>query len=169
MCKWDFLNGVRPVIMSHTKGGDHVEILGNNLQKFFEGTDAKLTYDSEQYQVWEISDKLLEEITNMDDLEFQEKYEDGWWRWSDGSILNEPFEKIKINNRPIVAWGNEYCMRNEKNKSYSKLTEYYCDFLGASLPKNVCALSVDLAKHNNMKMSELFMRYENAVQNDNNA
>ena len=37
--------------------------------------------------------------------------------------------------------------------------EYFCDELGASTGKNVCALATDLAKYNEMSIAKLFMIY----------
>lgn len=46
------------------------------------------------------------------------------------------------------------------NICFESLTEYLCYFIGASMPKNVVACVVDLAKFNNMKVSELMKKYE---------
>ena len=42
---------------------------------------------------------------------------------------------------------------------YKDLLEYFCEELGASTEKNVCALAVDLAKYNGLTLSELFKIY----------
>jgi hypothetical protein len=44
--------------------------------------------------------------------------------------------------------------------TYDNLTTYMCDELGASQPRNVCALAVDLARANGMTMAKLFETYE---------
>ena len=46
-----------------------------------------------------------------------------------------------------------------EQKIYSNLSEYLCECVGVSLPKNVCACAMDLAKYNNMSMAELFEKY----------
>ena len=43
---------------------------------------------------------------------------------------------------------------------YSSLTEYLCEFIGASMPKNVVACAMDLAKFNHLLMGELCGKYE---------
>ena len=46
------------------------------------------------------------------------------------------------------------------NIECDNLLSYLCDEVGASTFKNVCALTIDLAKYNNMKLSELFEIYQ---------
>ena len=55
------------------------------------------------------------------------------------------------------------CMGNDEDickclgdRIYPSLIAYFVGEMHLSQPKNVCALSVDLARYNNMKMSELF-------------
>lgn len=40
------------------------------------------------------------------------------------------------------------------------LSEYLCEFIGASTPHNVVACVIDLAKFNHLTMCELFKKYE---------
>ena len=47
-----------------------------------------------------------------------------------------------------------------KRRKYHDLLTYFCDALGASQPKNVCALAVDMAKYNGMSMAELFQKLQ---------
>lgn len=54
-----------------------------------------------------------------------------------------------------MRYGKKYCRTR-----YESLLEYLCENIGASQPRNVCALAVDLAKYNNMTMGELFTKYE---------
>ena len=58
----------------------------------------------------------------------------------------------------IIIYLNEY--EEEPCKKYNSLTEYLCDGIGASLPKNVVACAMDLAKYNNMSLGDLFTEYE---------
>lgn len=44
-------------------------------------------------------------------------------------------------------------------REYSDLLTYFCEEIGASTEKNVCALAVDLAKQNNLTLAELFKKY----------
>ena len=48
-------------------------------------------------------------------------------------------------------------------REYKNLSEYLCEEIGASSPKNVCALAVDLAKANGMTMAKLFKVFEGST------
>ncbi len=146
------------------------EILGDNLEQFFAhidkyGVESSLTYKGERYEVWEVDDDLFPEICDMTEEKFIELAgEDAWWRQSEGSILDVPDTKVYINGHEILAWADEPWEDEEDDDEFeiyaSCLTDYLCDVVGASQPKNVCALAVDLAKYNNMTMGELFAKYE---------
>lgn len=43
---------------------------------------------------------------------------------------------------------------------YENLSDYLCNCIRVSQPRNVCACAVDLAKYNDMTMGELFEKYE---------
>ncbi len=54
-----------------------VEILGNNLKKFFDiidnpPKDAEITYAGNRYEVWEVSDELHNKMCDMSEEEFIE-------------------------------------------------------------------------------------------------
>lgn len=164
------------------------EILGGNLKRFFDATDpnyneADITYASEMYEVWKVSDELFEKMNNMSEEEFVELAgEDAFWRYSNGSVLGATDTTIYIKDNEMLGWRNkdndcyyceddDYCYPEECNEetcrecmidrlTFSSLTEYLCDEIGASQPKNVCALAMDLAKANGMSMGELFEKYE---------
>lgn len=142
------------------------EILGNKLQKFFDIVDphyseAEITYsDYGEYEVWEVSDKLFEEMCNMTEEKFGEiAGKEAWWRSSEGSVLGCPDTYFTVNDAELLAWDSPI-QSSKKGHRYSNLSEYLCECLGASLPKNVCALATDLALYNNMTMNELFEIYE---------
>ena len=128
-----------------------VEILGSNLKKFFDVIDnppneADITYAGNRYEVWEVSDELFEKMCNMSEEEFVEiAGEDAWWRQSYGSNLGYPEETTIVNGDEI---------------EYENLSEYLCECIGVSQPRNVCACAMDLAKYNDMTMGELFEEYE---------
>ncbi len=149
------------------------EILGNNLEKFFDGIylpDDQIvgrSYKGKDYEVWSVPEVIFEEMCNMEEEKFVSiAGEDAWWRSSDGSVLwHLQTGGVTINGRNIIAWienglasdgSTDICF----NMKFSSLTEYLCDFIGASLPKNVCACAMDLAKYNNISMGKLFELYE---------
>lgn len=154
------------------------EILGNNLESVidFFGFKAIKTYQSTKdntdfCQVWEMDDETLINLNNIPDEIWVEDF--GWYRYAEGSNMGEVNKRYSINNHYIKAWegaGRED--QEEENKTlpvddrwneprkYHNLLEYFCEELGASTEKNVTALAIDLAKQNNMKLSELFKKYQ---------
>lgn len=140
------------------------EILGNNLAVFFFNAEisAKRTYEGQIYEVWEISEADYEKICNMSEEDFADcaSNDEAWWRGSEGSNMGIPYVKYTINGKKIIAWDRPNRERSRRNRRYSTLLEYMCEEIGASQPRNVCALAVDLAKYNNMTMGELFAKYE---------
>lgn len=140
-----------------------MEILGNNLKKFFDTVDsgcknADITYANREYEVWKVSDELFKKMCDMSEDEFVSiAGEDAWWRSSEGSVLGTPDTKFVINGDEMIGWN----MKMEYNNfQYAKLTDYLSCELGVSQPRNVCACCMDLAKYNNMTMAELFKKYE---------
>ena len=161
-----------------------IEILGNHLMKFMivmsddkEYERHQRTYKGQEYEVWEISDDLFNDMCDMSEEKFVELAgEEAWWRQSDGSNLGIPCTTYTIKGHRILAWecrdrsdwcdncecdDEESCVEcMDYSREFSSLSEYLCNEVGASQPKNVCACAMDLAKYNNMTMGELFRKYE---------
>ena len=141
------------------------EILGKNLKQFFDTfdnppNDAEITYAGDRYEVWEVFDDLFIKMCNMSEEEFVEMAgEDVWWRSSIGSVLGAPDTEFNVNGNDLVAWDSPI-YESKKGNKYESLSDYLCNCIGASLPRNVCACAMDLAKYNDMTMSELFEKYE---------
>ena len=150
------------------------EILGNHLFEFFvvmtmrnEGYEKDLmrTYKGNNYEVYTVSDELFNVMCNMTEEEFVELAgEYAWWRYAEGSNLGAPDTKVYINGQEMLGWAGEPWEDEDEDDEFeiyaSSLSTYLCDVIGASQPRNVCALAVDLAKYNNMTMGELFEKYE---------
>jgi hypothetical protein len=141
-------------------------------------------YDDNDFQgVWEISDEDFEKICGFEDIpwyhyddeESEEKYNNnpkywkeswGWWRHAEGSNMGLVDRKYNINHHYIYAWDGYSRFKEEnfkgcfKPRKYDDLLQYFCNELGASTEKNVCALATDLAEYNNMTMGELFTKYQ---------
>ena len=139
-----------------------------DVSKEFErlGVVLRETYKGNDYSVCEVTDEEFEAICNdNDNIE-------GTWsncaiRYSEGSNQGKPNDVLKINHKDIKCWFNPIIDCNELEKDeeiykpeYVSLLEYLCNGMGCCLPRNVCDLAVDLAKYNNMKLSELFKEYE---------
>lgn len=150
------------------------EILGNHLMNFFVemkmqnenyNKDLMRTYKGDRYEVYSVSDELFDVMCDMTEERFEELAgEDAWWRSSEGSILGTPDTKVYINGHEMLGWSGERWEDEDEDDEFEiysrSLSDYLCDVIGASQPKNVCALAVDLAKYNNMTMGELFTKYE---------
>lgn len=150
-----------------------VEILGNNLKKFFDiidsnYSDAEITYAGNRYEVWEVSDELYTKICDMSEEEFVDMAgENAWWRQTDGSVLGYPDAEMLINGKKIKCWSKEesftddvWIYGDDELEEYDSLSSYLSCEVGVSQPKNVCACAMDLAKYNDMTMGELFNKYE---------
>ena len=142
------------------------EILAKNLQPLFDNTSltGKKTYSGELYEIWDVSGEDFKSMCDMSDEEFEKLCPEGMWRSADGSNMGFTNAKAIVNEKHIICWDKDYYLPDEYEdelcNEFESLLEYFCDCLGASQPKNICALAVDLARYNNMTMGELFTKYE---------
>lgn len=143
------------------------EILGGDLKRFFDTIDSKcnnadITYAGDRYEVWKVSDELFEQMCDMTEEKFVELAgEYAWWRQSDGSVLGVPDTKVYIKGQEMLGWNKRWADEDEEWEIHEySLTDYLCEQIGVSQPRNVCACAMDLAKYNNMSMGELFNKYE---------
>lgn len=133
-----------------------VEVLcGGSIEKAFKelGIDFTTTYSGDLYKVCEIDKKDIKMMENYEG-EWLDNW--GWWRFTTGSNLGTPYSFMKINGHEIICWE----MDDHYNDEYDTLLDYMCDEIGASQPRNVCALAVDLARANGISMAELFSIYQ---------
>lgn len=150
-----------------------MEILAGNLDELLRrsGISAVKTFESKdrRYQVWEIEKAEFDKLGQTKEKDYQSGE---WWRYGEGSNMGPVFRRYKINHRYIKAWDGDSRIETEKEnlslpvidrltfpREYAGLAEYLCDELGASQPRNVCALCVDLAKQNDISMADLFKRF----------
>jgi len=149
--------------------------MGNITEDFNRlGVTVRQTYDGEDYGVCEVTDEEFKLLCNDSD-DIEGRWKDCGWRYCEGSNQRRPDSKILINNKEILAWYDydEDFENEEEKQEYLKanngvmeleerntLLEYLCDYMGVSQPRNVCALTKDLAKYNNMKLSDLFRKYQ---------
>ncbi|PFN12763.1 hypothetical protein [Bacillus cereus] len=130
------------------------------------GVNATRTYGNEEtyYQVYELSDKEFEKLSvlcmNEDDND--EHWKNGGWRWCKGSNQPIPTEKAEVNHQELVCWVETLNDGEDtyRNDWHVNLLEYLDIEMGCSSFKNVCAVTKDLAKYNNMTMTELFQKYQ---------
>ena len=145
------------------------EILGNNLEQFFFVLDyskecvVARTYKSDRYEVWSMPDKVFDIISDMSEEKFVKfAGEDAWWRSSNGSVLYSLDKgEVTINNQKMIGWIRKpWDEEISKDINYQSLSDYLCEFIGASTPHNVVACAMDLAKFNHLTMGRLFTKYE---------
>lgn len=139
-------------------------------------------YHGEIYEVWELSEVDHETLCSISDEDWKSEW--GWWRSAKSSNMGTVDGIFTIKNKQIKAWDGafredaikeewEEKTEEEKNSyfdfedymetwyphNYSNLLGYFCEEIGASTEKNICALATDLAKQNNMAMGELFTEF----------
>ncbi|BAR82333.1 hypothetical protein KNN_01487 [Bacillus thuringiensis serovar tolworthi] len=130
------------------------------------GINATRTYGDEttSYQVYEVSEedfrKLSDDAENMDTDDSH--WKNGGWRWDTGSNQPIPTDKAEVNNQELVCWVETINDDEEtyRNDWYVDLLEYLDVGVGCTAFRNVCAVTKDLAKYNNMSMAELFKKYQ---------
>jgi len=149
------------------------EILAGNMDNFIKqnGINSVKTHETKdgKYQVWELEDSELEKLCQTNDDDYKDS---DWWRSAEGSNQGNVHRRFKINNHYIRAWDGESRIEmEEENKTlpmddrfttareYGSLQEYLCEEIGASQPRNVCALCVDLANQNGISMAKLFKKF----------
>lgn len=139
---------------------ENIEIIGKNLKHYFRNDPeslAKCTYDGKDLEVWHICESMFGYMNEQSEEDFfAEAGEDAWWRQADGSILGKPSDKAIVNGHEIILW-----KLNDINlyETYNSILHYIYEHVGATSPKNVCAILVDLAKYNDMTVGELCQKY----------
>lgn len=142
------------------------EILGGELDQAFVdlGINAKKTYqatsDTTDFgQVWELSDEDYNKICDITEDDWDDNW--GWWRGAEGSNMGGINHRYNINHHYILAWdGTSREKYDWMERKYDNLLQYFCEEIGASTERNVCALATDLAQQNNMTMGELFNKFQ---------
>lgn len=137
------------------------------------GVEFRQTYNGTDYGVCEVTDEELKVL--CDEPYVFGAWKHGGWRYCKGSNQSKPTQKVLIHNKEIIAWYDDsldFDSEEEKQEylkenggmitleKFSDLLRYLCDEMGCSQPRNICALTKDLARYNNMKLSELFKKYQ---------
>lgn len=120
--------------------------------------DAIQTFSSiynNEWEVWCVSDESYEEMCAIREEDWKDDW--GWWRRATGTNLEgDKINTFKVNGRAMLGFKT---YKNRKT-NYKNLFSYMCDGIGASTPKNVCAVSVGLAKLNGISLSQLWCEYQ---------
>lgn len=134
------------------------------------GVNPELTWKGigwdkgEEMRVYEVNENDFKILCNEEDDE--QYWKDTGWRYCEGSNQGVPQSKTKVNNKDLICWYEPFVDEEDEEydepyyEEFKHLLQYLCDSVGASQPRNVCALAMDLAKYNNMKMSDLFREYQ---------
>lgn len=148
-----------------TKGGKskmkEILTMGNITEDFNRlGIIVRQTYKGEDYGVCEVTEKEFKILCNEADTD--KAWEHAGWNYSEGSNQGEPTIALLINHHNLICWYESIDTEDEETyiPQYVSLLEYLCDAMGCSQPRNVCALTKDLAKYNGIKLSELFKIYQ---------
>lgn len=122
--------------------------------------EAIQTYSSRYdniFQVWCVSDEAYEQMCAIREEDWKDEW--GWWRYATGTNLEDDGREIKtfkVNGISMLGFHAD----KSRKKTYENLFRYICDGIGASTAKNVCAISVGLAKLNDISLTQLWSEYQ---------
>ncbi|ALA13077.1 hypothetical protein TSARBOMBA_206 [Bacillus phage TsarBomba] len=109
------------------------------------------------YKVYQMTDEEFE-ILKVDAKDNNpDHWKHGGWRWSTGSNAGDPDIALTVNGHKLFCWSRD---EDREDYGYGGLLSYLSNVMGCSAFRNVCALTMDLARHNNMTLGELFTKYE---------
>lgn len=155
-------------------------LIMGDVTKDFKRLGIKLnqTYRGTEYGVCEVTEEEFKILCDEPDI--KGTWVNCGWRYCKGSNQKAPDKKVLINNKEIIAWYDDSLdFDSEEEKlayieerggampleRFDDLLTYFVIEMGVVQPKNVCALSMDLAKYNNIKLSELFQIYQGGFGN----
>lgn len=141
------------------------------------GIKAKRAFKGSSYEVWQLEEDEYKKLCGVEDNDWKVAW--GWWRYASGTnIDDEPCAYLKIGKKTIRAWYSDWKLRefidwcreddeesehdardyyNEFfDQSFSGLCDYCIRMWGASLERNVTAITVGLAALNGMTLAELW-------------
>lgn len=164
--------------------GENMGVVFDKLDiPYMQGYSGNIGYWP-NFGVYKVLEQHFQKLCDIPDDEWAKEFPESWWRYAEGSNMGTPNCEFVINGTKIDAWQNEWYVDDLVNEyhllspeeqlkynsveeyvdenyryKYSNLLEYFCDELGASTEKNVCALATDLAKYNEMNLARLFKIY----------
>lgn len=141
------------------------EILAGELDEILtkHGIIAKKTYEaptieSIKTQVWEIEEDEFQKLLLVAEKEVENT--DKWIAWGGFPERRSCDARFNINHHYLKAWDNEDRDDGWYPRKYENLFNYFDEELRMSKPSSICQLAIDLAESNNMKLSELFSKYQ---------
>lgn len=138
-----------------------VEFIGSKeILTFAEETGLKtlrMTFENKNtdFNVFEISEEEFEVMDSYPDEDWKEEW--GWWRYSEGCVLEYKFPTniIVINDSALMAWYDDVIEQDYYHDYYDNLFEYCLNVWHCSTEHNITAIAVGLAKLNNMSLADL--------------
>ena len=117
------------------------------------GIDVRQTYKGEKYGVCEVTEEEYEVLCSEPDSK---------GTWINTGWCDEPEKRLAGKFGFVYIKGEKMKGALDDNARYSDLLEYLCLHHGVSWFNGpvVCGFAKALAKLNNMKMSELFIKYQ---------
>ena len=117
------------------------------------GIEVRQTYKGEKYGVCEVTEEEYEVLC-------LEPYSEG--TWINNGWCHELEKRLAGKFGFVYIKGEKMKGALDDNARYSDLLEYLCLYHGVSWFNGpvVCGFAKALAKLNNMKMSELFIKYQ---------
>lgn len=131
---------------------------------------AKRTYHGSRFDVWELEETEFTKLCSIQKSDWQGSF--GWWRYAEGcNIEHYPVHAFSVNGKVMLGWYDEDRLADyvgllgfpEEDyfaEPFQRLTAYLSVVIGASTETNICAVSVGLARLNNITLSGLFEKYE---------
>lgn len=104
--------------------------------------------------VYELADEDFERLEAIPEEDWNQAVA---WRYAEGSNMGPPDRRVIVNGRHMQGWHGH---SHWPGRRYDDLLQYMCDEIGASQPRNVTALAVDLARANNLALGQLFAKYQ---------
>ena len=132
--------------------------------------EAKRTYHSSRFDVWELEDAEFTRLCSLHESDWNGAF--GWWRYAKGcNIEHYPVHTFSVNGKEMLGWYDEdrladyvsllgFSEEDYFAEPFQRLTAYLSAVIGVSTETNICAVSVGLARLNNITLSGLFEKYE---------
>lgn len=133
----------------------------NDLDRL--GIKARETYSNipsngdKKIRVYTLDEKNFEMLCEDAEIDDSDKnvWKDGAWFYAEGSNMHEPDVYVTVNSQKLLGWSLDYY-----DEKFDSITDYLYKTFDVSTIKNICSLSVDLAKYNDLSLSDLFSKFQ---------
>lgn len=148
------------------------KVLGIDAKMTYSFTPSKTSYWIDGFEIWEVPDFFIDDANDFSEEQWCSLFPDQWFRSSSGTVLEDYSLEIRtfiINGIPLNCWVNPEKLQDfifddsdeERECSYSNILQYCSEEWSVGQPRNICAICVGLAKMNNLTLGDLFTRYMN--------